>query len=88
MFLFSEADVLIGLEIPSYTVFEGTPVLEVCAIVREGTVNTDVLVVLSTQPNSAMGGQSPLLTACNKCIFIMHQKVNRTVKESKSKYII
>ena len=66
LFLFPEADVLIGLEIPSYTVFEGTPVLEVCATVRVGTVDTDVLVVLSTQPNSAMGGQSPLLTVCNK----------------------
>ena len=49
--------VVIGFEEPSYTVSEGTPQQEVCAVVIEGTINRDVTVVLQTQPGSATGGQ-------------------------------
>ena len=51
---------MIGLENVSYTVSEGTPTREVCAIIREGSVDRDVVVTLSTQPRSASGGQSLL----------------------------
>ena len=46
---------MIGFEEPTYTVTEGQPQREVCAIVREGTIDRDVTVTLQTQPGTATG---------------------------------
>ncbi len=51
----SLVDVAVSLEETSYTVDEGDGIVEVCAELVEGVLQTDVSVMLDTMDNSAVG---------------------------------